>query len=69
MNIYIVTNVRPNLQVFTNLEEAKNFALTKAKKRRCTNVWLNWETDYQVACLNPEICGESHIYIYKREVN
>ena len=68
MEIYIVSNIRPDLQIFDTLEKAKNFALEKAKKRGCTNVWLEWETTYKNSCLNPEINGESHIYIYRRSV-
>lgn len=66
MEIYIVNGVRPNLQVFKNLEDAKAFALAKANKRGCTNVWLEWENDYRKACINKEVHGANHIYIYKR---
>lgn len=70
MKIYITIyqHNEDTIQVFNTFEKAKDFALTKANKRGCVNVWDTRETDYKTRCLNKNVNGEHHIYIIEKEV-
>jgi len=70
MKAYVVINVRPDVRVFPTYGKAFEFAKMKADKRRGpTAVWFedvngNEKNVYE----SSPISGESHIYIYEREI-
>ena len=70
MKVYVVTNVRPDVQVFPTYDKAFEFAKVKADKRRGpTNVWFVDVNNIEKAVYNSSpIWGDHHLYIYEREV-
>lgn len=70
MKVYVVENVRPDMQVFGSYEKALEFAKTKAKKRNGpVSVWLeNLNGAVEEVYRSRELVGESHINIYERAV-
>ena len=71
MKVYVVTNVRPDVQVFPTYEKAFEFAKVKADKRRGpTSVWFEAvDSKYGKGVYHSApVVGESHIYIYEREM-
>ena len=70
MKVYIVTNVRPDVQVFPTYDKAFEFAKMKADKRRGpTTVWFVDVNNIEKEVYNSSpIAGEHHLSIYEREM-
>lgn len=71
MKVYVVENVKPDMQVFADYDKVVAFAKMKADKRRGpATVWLE-AADGEITMVyntSPYTIGESHINIYEREV-
>ena len=71
MKVYVVTNVRPDVQVFPTYDKAFEFAKAKADKRGGpTSVWFEAvDSKYSKGVYHTSpFAGSSHIDIYEREM-
>ena len=63
MDIFIVINTKPDFQVFDNFTAAQQFAIEKAKKRKCCDVYFE-----QTKLFADVPWADSHIEIIRRYV-
>ena len=69
MKVYVVTHVRPDMQVFPTYDKAFEFAKAKADKRRpCGRIWFIDKDDKETNVYMGIPWSENHIYIYEREM-